>query len=144
MQMLQKSCIFKINTCIFIKNVIHCCGDILKSFCIHEDLFCGEVVILVCRKQKREVREPPLRRRDKLCSVPIFEMKISHTLRCPSFSAKSHVCECLVFINAHIYAFAALPSFHGGSRTRKRREKIKTGSGTQNGRPRRVAPTVHC
>ncbi len=44
----------------------------------------------------------PLRRRDKLRSVPIFGMKISHTLRCPSFSAKSHVCECLVFINAHI------------------------------------------
>ena len=58
---------------------------------------------------------------------------------CPSFSAKSHVCECLVFINAHIYAFAALPTFHGGSRTQKRREKIKTGSGTQNGRPLGVA-----
>ena len=71
-----------------------------------------------------------------------FEYKISHTLRCPSFSAKSHVCECLVFINAHIYAFAALPTFHGGSRTQKRREKIKTGSGTQNGRPHRVAPTA--
>ena len=42
-----------------------------------------------------------------------FEYKISHTLRCPSFSAKSHVCECYVFINAHIYAFAALPTFHG-------------------------------
>ena len=102
MQMLQKSCIFKINTCIFIKNVIHCCGDILKSFCIHEDLFCGEVVRLACRKQKREVREPPLRRRDKLCSVPIFEMKISHTLRCPSFSAKSHVCFGYVPQNVHI------------------------------------------
>ena len=63
-------------------------------------------------------------------------------LRCPSFSAKSHVCECLVFINAHIYAFAALPTFHGGSRTQKRREKIKTGSGTQNGRPLGVAPTT--
>ena len=61
---------------------------------------------------------------------------------CPSFSAKSHVCECLVFINAHIYAFAALPTFHGGSRTQKRREKIKTGSGTQNGRPLGVAPTA--
>ena len=55
-----------------------------------------------------------------------FENKISHTLRCPSFSAKSHVCECLVFINAHIYAFAALPTFHGGSRTQKRLKIIKS------------------
>ena len=39
-------------------------------------------------------------------------------------------------------AFAALPTFHGGSRTQKRREKIKTGSGTQNGRPLGVAPTA--
>ena len=52
-------------------------------------------------------------RRDKLRFVPILRDKISHTLRCPSFSAKSHVCECLVFINAHIYAFAALPTFRG-------------------------------
>ena len=44
----------------------------------------------------------PLRRRDTLRSVPIFGMKISHTLRCSSFSAKSHVCECYVFVNAHI------------------------------------------
>ena len=35
-------------------------------------------------------------------SVLIFGMKISHTLRCSSFSAKSHVCECYVFVNAHI------------------------------------------
>ena len=39
---------------------------------------------------------------------------------------KSHVCECLVFINAHINAFAALPTFHGGSRTRKRLKIIKS------------------
>ena len=44
----------------------------------------------------------PLPRRDKLRFVPILRDKISHTLRCPSFSAKSHVCECYVFINAHM------------------------------------------
>ena len=73
----------------------------------------SRIVRLVLRKKTGDHIWSPLRRRDKLRSVPIFEMKISHMLRCPSFSAKSHVCECLVFINAHIYAFAALPTFHG-------------------------------
>ena len=29
-------------------------------------------------------------------------LRKQNALRCPSFSAKSHVCECFVFINAHI------------------------------------------
>ena len=86
-----------------------------RFFCLHAVLFVGTIheLSVWCCGKKRAIRESPLRRQDKLRSVPIFEMKISHMLRCPSFSAKSHVCECLVFINAHIYAFAALPTFHG-------------------------------
>ena len=69
--------------------------------------------IVLCEHSTGDHIGSPLRRRDKLRFVPILGDKISHTLRCPSFSAKSHVCECYVLINAHINAFAALPTFHG-------------------------------
>ena len=99
-----------------------------RFFCLHAVLFVGTIheLSVWCCGKKRAIRESPLRRQDKLRSVPIFEMKISHMLRCPSFSAKSHVCECLVFINAHIYAFAALPTFHGiyGERSIRREKRV--------------------
>ena len=69
---------------------------------------CPKKISFHCRQEENRRTNPgdhagsPLRRRNKLRSVPIFGMKISHTLRCSSFSAKSHVCECYVFVNAHI------------------------------------------